>query len=238
MECIGIRYGGAHDLHRCSLRRHRLRRGRGAPSAVRAPGHRDRHRGGPLLRRAEARGAPAAPARARGQGRRRVHRAEPHGPRRRIPGPAPRSVRGAGRAAARRHGRDRRRGGPPARVRRSVGSVLRLRPRRHVALRAARAARGPERPQAAREPARRHPDRRPWLLPHGIAARAGTRAGGGTGVSPGHRDRVRVRDLGRGQGPETSPARCRDDGGDVPVRRRRRAPAHPGDRTGAGMGGR
>ena len=64
----------------------------------------------------------------------------------------------------------------PARRRRGLGAVLRLRPRRHLALRPARAAR-----RRATPLARRHPDRRPGLLPHGLVPRARARARGRAG---------------------------------------------------------
>ncbi len=92
----------------------------------------------------------------------------------------------------------------------------------HLALRPPGAARRPRRAQG------RRPDRGPRLLPDRRLARAlpglrrrSRRAGG--------RGRRRVRHLRRRQGGQTAPAGQRGHGLDEPVRRRRRAPAHPGD---------
>ena len=103
--------------------------------------------------------------------------------------------------------------------------------RRELAVRPARAAR------RARRAARRPPGRRARLLPDGGQPRAvpgaGRRAGRARGR--GHRGHRHVR---RGQVAQAAPARRRGDGLAVGVRRRRRAPAHPGDRAEPVRGGR
>jgi N-acetyl-gamma-glutamyl-phosphate reductase len=98
-----------------------------------------------------------------------------------------------------------------------------------VALRPARARDG--RWPAAAGPRRRHPHRRPRLLPHGRLPGPGSRTRRGRPRARRHRRRRRIRHVGGGQGAQATPARRRGHGGDVALRRRRHPPAHPRDRA-------
>ena len=112
---------------------------------------------------------------------------------------------------------------------RGVAGVLRNRPRRHLALRAAGAA-DPRRVRPGRAEGR-HPDRRPRVLPDRLLAGAGARVRGRPARAPGRRHRRGQRHVRRRPGPQAAPARLRGDGRDVAVRRGRRAPAYPRDRA-------
>ncbi len=100
-------------------------------------------------------------------------------------------------------------------------------PRRHLAVRAARAAARRRHP-AARPAARRQPGRGPGLLPDRLDPQPRSGAGGRAGRARPRRRR-RVGHQRRGQGGQAPPAGQRGDGQRQRLRRRRRPPAHPGD---------
>ena len=143
-----------------------------------------------------------------------------------VPRAAARPFRCAGRAIEHRH-RDRRlRRRLPAHRSGGMGAVLRFDPRRQLALRAARTARG------TGSASRRHPHRRSRLLPDrsafGVVARD-RRGSGGAGRDGRRRQRhLRCRACG-----EDRPSRLRGHRVGPRLQRRRQAPAHPGDRPGA-----
>ena len=144
-------------------------------------------------------------------------------PRRRLPRPAARPVRrGRGGAGGRGAGRGLRRGLPAADSR-AVGEVLRRHARRHLALRAPRAAR---------------PARRCWSGPRRVAVPgcyptvSTLRPGPRDPAGPGRERRRRGRGLRHQrsrQGGQAAPPRLRGDGQRRRVRRGWRAPAHPRD---------
>ena len=124
----------------------------------------------------------------------------------------------------------RRRRRPPAGGRGRLGEVLRLAARRHLALRPARASR------PARGPPRRQADRRPRLLPDVGPARPHPGLQQPPAAGGRRRHRFRLRHLRGRQGRQGQPDRRRGHGLHEPLRRGRRTPAHPGDRTGTLQG--
>ena len=128
----------------------------------------------------------------------RPRRDDPARSRRRLPRAAARRVRRAGRPAARGHRRRRLRRRLPADRRRGVAGVLRNRPRRHLAVRAAGAA-DPRRVRPRRAEGR-HPDRGPGLLPDRLLAGARARVRGGAAGARRRRHRRGQRHVRRGQG--------------------------------------
>ena len=179
---------------------------------------------GAQQRRRAARRAPAAPGAAGRPGPRGDQRRDPRRPRRRLPGPAARPVRPRSRPSWGSEvvvidcGADFRLADAGG-----LGAVLRRRPRRHLALRPARAAR---------------PARRCWPAPRGSPCPAATRpsprwpwrpAVAAGLVEPRRRRGRRLRHQRRRQGRQAAPARQRGDGQRLGVRRRRRPPAHPRD---------
>ncbi len=152
-------------------------------------------------------------------------RGKPRGSRRGVPGAPAWSLRRDRGTAAGRHGGDRRRRGPPARRPRRVGKVLRLRPRRDLALRAAGTPRPARRAQGGQA------DRRARLLPDVGPARPHARLRRQASPAGRRRDCFRLRHLGRRQGRQGQPHRLRGHGLHESLWRGRRPPPHPRDRT-------